>query len=260
MSSERHNNPWTEQELEESVIQYVELRYKILNNIKTTKISHYRKLCQKFNTRNEAAYERRMCNISYIYQNLKMKWTPGLKPYSHIGPTNEPILREFVLKYEPELKNKKLKNDVKKHKVSSKLISLNKKKKQSSKVKKNRKKTIMIQKEDMLVDRYHRFIRQNNLGTLKANQIDFGNGEFIYTDAWVDKTKTLIEAKSNTERSSIRMAIGQLHDYKRHHKPKPKNLAVLLPNLPNEDLVSLIHSQNIDVIYEDGIEFYEKKF
>ena len=88
-------------------------------------------------------------------------------------------------------------------------------------------------------------MKNNNLGTLKKNLITIPDAKKdLETDGWIDETQTLIEAKANTERTSIRMAIGQLLDYQRHHIPKPKNLAVLLPNLPNNDLVDLLHSQN----------------
>ena len=71
------------------------------------------------------------------------------------------------------------------------------------------------------------------------------------TDGWIEETKTLIEAKSETSRPNIRMAIGQLHDYKRHLRPKPKSLTILLPTCPNSDLIELIFSQKIDIVYEE---------
>jgi len=81
----------------------------------------------------------------------------------------------------------------------------------------------------------------------------------LETHKTIDETKTLIEAKASSKRSDIRMAIGQLMDYKRHHLPKPENLAVLLPTQPREDLIDLIFSQNIEIIFEEDKKFYHKK-
>ena len=63
----------------------------------------------------------------------------------------------------------------------------------------------------------------------------------------------------SSKRSDIRMAIGQLLDYKRHHNPKPENLAILLPAQPRQDLVDLIFSQNIEIIFENDSKFHHKK-
>lgn len=58
----------------------------------------------------------------------------------------------------------------------------------------------------------------------------------------VDETDhVLYEAKGDVRRSSVRMAIGQLLDYRRFEPPSMK-LAVLLPRQPAEDLIGLIHS------------------
>ena len=74
-----------------------------------------------------------------------------------------------------------------------------------------------------------------------------------------------IEAKyfkqeQESPREKIRMAIGQLHDYKRHLETKPKRLAVLLPSCPIHDLVELLHSQKIDIIYEQEKKFITSKY
>jgi hypothetical protein len=49
------------------------------------------------------------------------------------------------------------------------------------------------------------------------------------------------------------MAIGQLADYGRFDKKKTKRCRVaLLPQEPNLDLVSLLHTQYIYVVYQKG--------
>ncbi|MYF08578.1 MAG: hypothetical protein F4089_06350 [Gammaproteobacteria bacterium] len=68
-----------------------------------------------------------------------------------------------------------------------------------------------------------------------------GTGSQLACDL-VDKTaQVLYEAKGNVRRSSVRMAIGQLLDYRRF-EPKTMTLAVLLPRKPPQDLIELIRS------------------
>ena len=56
----------------------------------------------------------------------------------------------------------------------------------------------------------------------------------------VDETEgVLYEAKGHVRRASVRMAIGQLLDYRRFEPPSTR-LAVLLPCKPDEDLIDLI--------------------
>ena len=115
------------------------------------------------------------------------------------------------------------------------------------------------QREKILVKKYRKYLIDNKLGTFKINKIKIPEEKGILeTDGWIVESETLIEAKASSERENIRMAIGQLLDYKRY-SPIPKKLAILLPNLPKSDLVELLHSLDIDIIYEEGEKFSEKK-
>jgi hypothetical protein len=68
----------------------------------------------------------------------------------------------------------------------------------------------------------------------------------------VDKTRNvLIEAKGSVTRDAVRMAIGQLMDYRRF-APEGAQLAVLLPEAPREDLRDLLGSAGVGAIYPDG--------
>lgn len=75
----------------------------------------------------------------------------------------------------------------------------------------------------------------------------------IECDLYDKRRGNLIEAKSVVCRESVRMAIGQLADYVRFIRPRPK-LAVLLPYQPSAELERLLKCQNIDTIWqtEDG--------
>ncbi len=52
--------------------------------------------------------------------------------------------------------------------------------------------------------------------------------------------KILVEAKGSIDRNSIRMAIGQLLDYRRFIDEAAVKCAVLLPELPRQDLLQLL--------------------
>jgi len=77
-----------------------------------------------------------------------------------------------------------------------------------------------------------------------------GEARPILTDLFDETTGLLVEAKGTVERNAIRMAIGQLADYKRFYgEGQPKHLAVLVPSEPRKDLCELLFSQGIDLIY-----------
>jgi hypothetical protein len=73
-------------------------------------------------------------------------------------------------------------------------------------------------------------------------------------DIFLPGKNVLIEAKSSHRRESIRMAIGQLLDYRRYEKTEP-DLALLLPSLPNGDIRDLLASLNIALIWPHGSGF-----
>jgi hypothetical protein len=55
----------------------------------------------------------------------------------------------------------------------------------------------------------------------------------------------LIEAKATTSREAIRMAIGQLRDYKRYYSGRHPSLAVLLPSRPTKSCIKLLTDNRI---------------
>lgn len=64
-------------------------------------------------------------------------------------------------------------------------------------------------------------------------------------DVYNMTTRTLVEAKASVRRESIRMAIGQLLDYRRLEVGPVDRLEVLLPREPGSDLLELLHSVDI---------------
>ena len=75
-----------------------------------------------------------------------------------------------------------------------------------------------------------------------------GEGKPLFSDLYSKSEKQLIEAKGSVSRDAIRMAIGQVYDYRRF-ADRNTSLAILLPELPRADLIDLIKSSGVDIIY-----------
>jgi hypothetical protein len=102
---------------------------------------------------------------------------------------------------------------------------------------------VQFKSKQGIVLRSIRFQPLNWLGALRCDLYD------------ADKSM-LIEAKANCDRESIRLAIGQLADYRRLYG-QPCRTAVLLPYRPHPDLIDLMNSQQVLPIWEDGDTFKE---
>ena len=68
-----------------------------------------------------------------------------------------------------------------------------------------------------------------------------GSGPALVCDLVDEVDHVLYEAKGDVRRTSVRMAIGQLLDYRRF-EPSGMSLAILLPREPARDLIELILS------------------
>ena len=253
---------WSRQELEASVVAYKEMLAKNEKGEKFTKTSYYQDLSNKYG-RTPKAYEYRMQNISYVYDQLERPWLKGLKPLKNVGANVLDLIEQLVEIHDPvNFEPTKDSNPEKEKEITSKLVDHTDGVVSASSNVRSKKEIVTEQKEMELVKRYKKHLKQNNIGTFSKNQIRINLSDestVLETDGWIHETKTLIEAKASSKRSDIRMAIGQLLDYKRHHNPQPENLAILLPAQPRQDLVDLIFSQNIEIIFENDSKFYHKK-
>jgi hypothetical protein len=111
-----------------------------------------------------------------------------------------------------------------------------------------REQRLVLALESHLRNLGHKVVRQQLLPP--------GEARPLLTDLFDASSGLLVEAKGTVGRNAIRMAIGQLADYKRFLGPgQPKRLAVLLPSEPRSDLCELLASQEIDLIYPDGAGF-----
>ena len=118
-----------------------------------------------------------------------------------------------------------------------------------------------VRKESKLLTKYATYRSKHKQSALTSKLIKIKGDKKVDTlkvDGWVENDKLLIEAKSSCTRNMIRLAIGQLLDYKRYLKPN--QMAILVPSKPKDDLIELLLDLNIEIIYQvDGGEFTHLK-
>lgn len=72
----------------------------------------------------------------------------------------------------------------------------------------------------------------------------------LKTDLFDATTHELYSVRGESSRDEVRAAIGQLKDYVRHIKPHRPKLTALLPKQPQDDLIDLLHTEGIDLVYQ----------
>ena len=83
-----------------------------------------------------------------------------------------------------------------------------------------------------------------------------GEAKPIFSDLFDETAHVLIEAKGSAHRAAIRMAIGQLADYRRFVSPGPA-VKILVPSRPREDLLALCATENVGALTPSGDAFVE---
>ncbi|MCA1008222.1 hypothetical protein LCL87_21145 [Rhodococcus hoagii] len=73
----------------------------------------------------------------------------------------------------------------------------------------------------------------------------------LRVDVYDQTDHVLYEAKASSSREAVRMALGQLLDYRRAFDIPPE-LRVLLPERPSEDLVDLLAEHKVRCVYPTG--------
>ncbi len=108
--------------------------------------------------------------------------------------------------------------------------------------------TQATRREAQLVDDYrlHMERQGERISCLRARP---AGGARIVNDILNEARDQIIEAKATTRRSDVRMAIGQLADYGRFRESARR--AVLLPERPASDLISLLEEQGIAVVWKE---------
>lgn len=105
-----------------------------------------------------------------------------------------------------------------------------------------------VQREAELVDRFTKSLLKvgHKVGRYRIRPA--GSTYSLWTDIADMTDMILYEAKGVTTRESVRMALGQLLDYRRFVGPNGARL--LLPSRPSDDLIDLIHGLDVGCIYE----------
>jgi len=105
--------------------------------------------------------------------------------------------------------------------------------------------------ESALVQRFIAAMRArgSQLKAIQFNPPDWPGS--LRCDLYDPAKRMIIEAKSDCDRQTIRLAIGQLADYARLHG-EPCEKVLLLPRQPHHDLLNLLESQGISAIWEQG--------
>lgn len=74
----------------------------------------------------------------------------------------------------------------------------------------------------------------------------------LYTDVWDPAKHELFEVKSSSSRQSIRMAVGQLLDYRRYIDGVEPRCIVVVPEHPGADLCDFVLGLGVDLMYWDN--------
>ncbi|MER5322883.1 restriction endonuclease [Streptosporangium roseum] len=112
-----------------------------------------------------------------------------------------------------------------------------------------------LRRESELVSRYSKHLSERGHKVRRWQLFPAGGIRPLWTDIYDETIQELYEAKGTTTRDTIRLAIGQLFDYRRHLPEEIRNqvkLAVLLPSRPSDDLLDLLISLKISCIYSDS--------
>ncbi|MDI1464300.1 hypothetical protein QEZ54_25340 [Catellatospora sp. KI3] len=109
--------------------------------------------------------------------------------------------------------------------------------------------TVAQKREAELVARYLAWTGIGHVFT-RVEIIPPGHLKPLYTDIYDAAAHELYEVKATATREAVRMAVGQLLDYRRHLTPPHARLTVLLPKRPSADLLDLIGSVGAACCYE----------
>lgn len=109
--------------------------------------------------------------------------------------------------------------------------------------------------EHRLVVAYTRYLRQQGDSADASKIKTVGGHATLYTDVFNYTRNHLIEAKAHGSREEVRMALGQLADYGRYYVDTTPDRAILLPAKPAPELMALLESQHVAVIWREGTGF-----
>lgn len=102
--------------------------------------------------------------------------------------------------------------------------------------------------EARLVEEYSSHLLERGHTVTGRHYLVEGEARVLRADLFIRDSGVLVEAKASDARHAVRMAIGQLADYRRF-EPSDPDVAVLLPRRPIPDLQRLLSGLDIGVVW-----------
>lgn len=106
-------------------------------------------------------------------------------------------------------------------------------------------------KEERLVSQFRDHLLEQGREVQRLKVYPPGSRRPLFTDICDVTERVLYEAKAGASRNYVREALGQILDYRRYLE-KDLSCHVLLPQLPQPDLIALLHSYDIGLTYQDS--------
>lgn len=110
-----------------------------------------------------------------------------------------------------------------------------------------------VRRESLLVDE---FVRAQSAHEFSRFAIRVpGERSPLLTDVYDKTDRVLYEAKAISGRSDLRMAVGQLYDYRRHVDVRDLHCSVLLPQRPSADLRDYLATAGLGLVFKENDRF-----
>lgn len=109
----------------------------------------------------------------------------------------------------------------------------------------------VTRREQTLVLSYANYLESRGSVVSRLRVQPEGEARQIVSDLFDETRNNLVEAKGTGARGDVRMAIGQLYDYRRFAESGAA-LGVLLPTRPRADLEALLHQAGISAVWPAG--------
>ncbi|MEP9364008.1 hypothetical protein ABLE68_13650 [Nocardioides sp. CN2-186] len=106
-----------------------------------------------------------------------------------------------------------------------------------------------VRREALLTRRFRVFMSSQGRTLRRYRVRPAGAIAPLYTDVYDIDGRVLYEAKAASTRENVRMAIGQLLDYRRL-VPSDSRLAILVPTPPADDLIALLEQLGIGLVVQ----------
>lgn len=111
----------------------------------------------------------------------------------------------------------------------------------------------VVRREGELSTAFEAYLNAAGHTTCRYQIVIEGERGSLMTDLYDATDNVLYEAKGRSRRTDVRLAIGQLLDYRRHVEvPAGLRLGVLLPGDPGPDLRALLDAEGIALVIRDG--------